>query len=288
MTTNPEHDPGAWTEEDEQFNRIVSRMAPRIAACTTPILAAYEGRVHQHATGTLIRIGDHRFLVTASHAIKDFVKGQNLYPGISLLIEDGCGSLVPLHGRFSATQIARDNTRPVHAEDGDDLDVAAWQLHPTTVARLKGKSFVNRTDVSLEEDLTSGIYFLVGFPCEWGKYDESSRTFFSQPFPCIAKADPRAQNAPVFDPRLHLAIELDLPSPHPRELKGISGCSVWKLPESPLSTNWDPTQSGIVGVQTGVLRESGFIKATQWQHVIPVLLQVAPELSPSLLLHVPR
>jgi hypothetical protein len=288
MMPCPENEPAEWTKDDERFNNLVSRMAPRVAAYTTPILAAYGGGVRQHATGTLIRFGDHRFLVTASHAIKDFVKGQELYPDLSLLIEDGCGHLVPLHGRFSATQIARDKSRPVHADDGDDWDVAAWHLHPTTLAKLKGKSFANRTDLSFDEDLTSGVYFLVGFPCEWGEFDGASRTFHCQPFPCIAQAYPRAHDAPVFDPRFHIAIELDLPTPHPHKLLGISGCSVWKLSGSPMSASWDPSQARIVGVQTGVLQEAGFIKATQWRHVIPVLLQISPELAPGLSLQLRR
>lgn len=287
MTSLSKDGSTTWTRDDELFNSIVERIAPRIAACTTPILAAYGGGLHQHATGTLVRFGDHRFLVTASHAIKDFVRGQEIYPGIKLLIEDGCGGMVPVFGRYSATQIARDTTGPVRAEDGDDFDVAVWQLHDDTVCRLKGKSFANRTDMSISENLTSGVYFLVGFPCEWGQFDNEKRTFFSEPLPCIAGAHPQAIDAHVFDPRFHMAMELDLPTPHPTSLEGISGCSIWKLSDGPLSDDWDPNRAKIVAVQTGVLPDSGFIKATQWQHVLPVLMQVAPEARPGLNLYVP-
>jgi len=124
MAALSDHDTTEWLPIDEQFNSVVRSMAGRISECTTPILAAYDGTVRQHATGTLIRFGDDRFLVTASHVIKRFVEEQAEYPGITLLIEDGCGVLLPLNGRYSATKTARDPTRPVHAEDGDDLDVA--------------------------------------------------------------------------------------------------------------------------------------------------------------------
>lgn len=286
MASLSEHHTGVWGPADDRFNSIVRSMAPIVAKCTTPVLAAYNGAVCQFATGTLIRFGDDRFLVTASHAIKQFVEAQGTYPDITLLVEDGRGGVVPLKGRYSATQKARDPTRLVHAEDGDDLDVAVWQLHADTFRKLHGKSFANRTDVSIEADLSSGVYFLVGFPCEWGKFDKEGRQFVSEPLPCIAGADPNAADVPAFDPRLHMAIELDLPNPHPTSLVGISGCSIWKLSDGPLSETWDPSEARIVAVQTGVLPTSRIIKATQWRYVIPVLMQLTPELRPGLNLYV--
>jgi hypothetical protein len=84
-----------------------------------------------------------------------------------------------------------------------------------------------------------------------------------------------------------MAIELDLPTPCPTNLKGISGCSIWKLSDGPISDEWDSSKARIVAVQTGVFSESGFIKATHWRHVIHVLKQVAPEVQPGLNLYVP-
>jgi len=162
-----------------------------------------------------------------------------------------------------------------------------WQLHADTVRRLRGKSFANRTDVSIETDLTSGVYFLVGFPREWGAFDKAGRQFESQPLPCIASAHPRVNDIGVFDPRLHMAIELDLPNPHPTSLAGISGCSVWKLSDGPLKNDWNPSEARIVAVQTGIFQKAGAIKATQWRHVIPVLMQLVPELRPGLNLQLP-
>jgi len=40
-------------------------------------------------------------------------------------------------------------------------------------------------------------------------------------------------------------------------------------------------------VQTGIFQKAGAIKATQWRHVIPVLMQLVPELRPGLNLQLP-
>jgi hypothetical protein len=55
--------------------------------------------------GTLVQFADHRFVVTAAHAIEDFHRGREHYSDLKLFLDNGDGSvLVPLYGKYFATE----------------------------------------------------------------------------------------------------------------------------------------------------------------------------------------
>src|SRR5262245_879036 len=90
------------------MEQIHLEMAEVIRRHTVAIVAYYGGVPRQHATGTLVRFADHWFLVTASHAIKDYIQGKAHHRDLRLFLENGESNLVPLSGEYWATDTVLD------------------------------------------------------------------------------------------------------------------------------------------------------------------------------------
>ena len=280
--------PKGAVPDDSVIQGMHDEMLPLIDRHTVAIVAYYQGAMHQHGTGTLVRFADYRFLVTASHVVKQFLEGKEIYRDIYLLVENGHeADLVPLHGEYFVTKTARDKSSQKYASDGDDLDVALWNLGEKTYSKLSNKAFLNRSHISITAELTTGLYFLVGFPCSWATCDLVNRSFFFKAFRYIAEPLLVTETLPEYNPRLHMALRLHMSGVESFQLQGISGCSIWKLSDLPVNATWNANQARIVAVQTGVFSRSAAIKGTKWQHVVTLLSQFAPELIPSLRLWLP-
>jgi hypothetical protein len=280
---------GAPVDLDKLYDRMHEEMMPLIQRHTVAIVAYYDGQYHQHATGTLVRIGDNFLVVTASHVIKDYREGKNYYADIALYI-DNCDRLIRLGGDYSGSNTSKDLEGLVHADDGDDLDVAVWKLHPIVVKALTNKSFVNKSSISITADLTKGVYYLAGYPCSWSKSERASKVLHLRPLHYIAH--PRHENSdlPGFIPRLHFALHIDPAGPTmPPKFKGISGCSIWKLSDEPASNSWSPSQAKIVAIQTAVHTKRGrdAVQGTKWRYVLYPLMDMAPEIRESLNVWIP-
>jgi hypothetical protein len=162
-----------------QYDRMSDAMIPLVRQHLVAIAAYYQGELRQHATGTLVRFSDHHFLITAAHAIEDFDTGREIYAGLQLYIDNGeSNNIVPLYGHYHATQTVRDTERPrisTKGERNDIWDIGIWELDRRTVDALTTKGFLNRQNISIDEDLTDGVYFLAGCPCAWAEADTASR-----------------------------------------------------------------------------------------------------------------
>jgi hypothetical protein len=75
------------------------------------------------------------------------------------------------------------------------------------------------------------------------------------------------------------------PAEMPHQLGGISGCSVWELelPQGGDLANWDPKPARIVGVQTSYYRTSSLLRATPWEAVARVGVEMATQAGEDLL-----
>jgi hypothetical protein len=71
----------------------------------------------------------------------------------------------------------------------------------------------------------------------------------------------------------------------PRDLGGISGCSVWMIGscDKPIE-EWKKENSKIIAVQTGVYHKSQIIQATRWVAVSTLLHEAFPEVRPAMAL----
>ena len=69
------------------------------------------------------------------------------------------------------------------------------------------------------------------------------------------------------------------PAMFPSDLRGISGCSVWRIGDSKKPPNeWDADQARLIAVQTGVYPQRQIIKSTRWIAVSTLLHEAFPEL----------
>jgi hypothetical protein len=267
------------TAESKIYDRMHEEMIPLIRDHTVVISAWYNGQLKQHATGTLIQFSDRHFLVTAAHAIEDFDNAKSTYPDIELLIDNGnANDLVTLYGNYHATEFARDSSRPsvrLSDERDDFWDIGLWELDQLTVDRLTNKRFLNRSSISLNANLTDGVFFLAGCPCAWASADVEAKSAYWKWIRYISHPFPDTTELPNFDDRFHMALRLGSENPQlPENLVGISGCSIWRLSDVPAKENWDVSEARIVAVQTCVYPRA--IRGTKWQWVVPVLTNMVP------------
>jgi hypothetical protein len=251
--------------------------------------------MHHHASGTLVQFSDHYFLVTAAHAIEDYHKGRNSYSDLCLFIDNGdTENLVPLDdGHYLATEFARDpdNPRLCGDEGRDDiLDIGLWELDRHTVDALTTKSFLNRRSISLTEDLSTGVFFLAGVPCSWATADATARSLNLKMLRYIAHPYPEKDTLPNYDEKFHMALCLGENLLLPGQLNGISGCSIWKLSDTPVMEDWSPDEAKVIAIETCVYtkqRDFKAIRGTKWQWVVSVLSNMHPEIRESFKLWLP-
>lgn len=263
---------------NEQLNSFIPSKAWE---STVSIVIVYGEELHQFGTGTLLKVADDVFLVTAAHVIR-----QAYQQNASLCVATG----------NTFTQVYGDWYLP---SEYDPFDVALIRLSRNITNKLKDVSYIRLQDIEFNEDLSTGIFCLFGYPGLLSKPSTLKDKVMSlKPFQYMTYAyGGKTSGLSGYQERYHLLLNvgeekkdiegksvrlydrngnlLQLPS----GLGGISGCSVWKIGDSnkPLS-EWDQYRPRIVGVQTGVYSESQVIKATRWVAVSTLLYEAFPEL----------
>lgn len=274
--------------KDEEFykaaiRQIDSLMPHEKAWGSTVALVIERGsRFHQFGTGTLFRIADESFLVTAMHVIEDAnVEGNRL------LISAPQGRFVP--------------TGPqALLGERETFDVAVIQLPEKVVAYLEEKTFLRMDDICLRHQLSQGMFAIFGFP-EMMSFDEGGKFLLTR-FHLMTYAFDGDTTPIKFDPNHHLLLKADqsevrgldgkpmpfcyrggVPAPFPDELKGISGGSVWKISDTSDGVRSQGSGSArIVAVETGVFPRQACIKSTRWNAVRSIIYDAFPELRPSM------
>lgn len=267
-----------------QYKRMQDAMIPYLLQHSVAIVAYYDGEIRQYATGTLMRFSDRFFLVTAALALENYHQGKEVYSDLQLFVDNGnAGGLVPVYGSYQATQIVRDSDVPVirlAGERSDIWDIGIWDLHPKTVNSLTAKRFLNRRSVSITADLTGGVYFLAGCPCEWSRANVASQTINFKWIRYITQPYPEREQLQHFDSRFHVALSLSEDPQLPKKLQGISGCAIWKLSNVPVNKDWTIDEARVVAVQTCVDSTGTHkaIRGTKWRYVLSVLAEMCPEI----------
>ena len=265
----------------EIYTRIFDELPQIVWEYTVPILVFHEHALRPHATGTLFQFGDHRLLVSAAHVLLDAHEN-----GAELFIVAGKDRIVPLSGDawFSSR-----NT----FDDYGSFDLAVWNLREPAASALSDCKFARRTNISFEDDLTSGIYFVMGFPVEWGYVTMPTQeqlgtmhlnaiSYVTHPF------DGSTTSMRNFNDRHNVLFHIDRSQifdvtgndcSFPQSVVGISGCSVWKtFGDAMQPEKWNAYDARIVAVQTSVYAKSGALKATRWGGVATVIHKAFPEL----------
>lgn len=260
----------------------------RVAASTVAIVGSRSGVVRQLGTGTLLAVADRKFVVSAAHVLH-LAKDQDATVAIS----------PALGGSFTALT-ARPWLVTPNNESGDLHDLALYEMDDREFGRLGDAVFVRIGDVCFDRDLSAAYFVVCGFPAMWSTSSEADGgnmkskllQYGTYPFKGTAIG------LRGYDAERHILLEgtpgdlLDHngeptdfrtrsghPASMPGDLSGISGCSVWRIGDfrTPLE-KWDVNAAQIVGVQTGVFRKAGAVKATRWNSVSTLLHSAYPDL----------
>ncbi len=288
-------------EEFESLSRkklnvqLESRIPIDAWKATVSIVIVRGRELQQFGTGTLVSIAEQSFVVTAAHVIKAAQKYSS-----SLCLASEGGSFVQIQGNWLCSVEGQYGT------SSDPFDVALLSLDPGTVVKLSGNTFLRLDDIDFDEDQTTGIFCLCGFPALWSQPStDAEPTMSVKPLQYVTHAfTGSTESLSEYQGRFHLLLNAEpientdiegdqlvfkgrggARASFPSDLGGISGCSVWKIGDRrvPLS-EWARLRPKVVGVQTGVYPGSQIIKATQWVAVSTLFYEALPDLRPAMLL----
>lgn len=281
------------SSQKDLYRKINSLIPSEAWESTVGIIIVRGRSLYQFGTGTLLRIADQSFIVTAAHVIKEAHRYDN-----SLCITEPTGSFIQVSGNWICS------AKGQYGTSEDLFDIAVLQLDQTVVEKLTEKSFLRLYDVSFIEDLSSGVFCLFGYPTVWSQPSTNADTKLSlKPFQYATYAfDGSTDTLPEYQERFHLLLSAKLsgitdingkpmnfrnregfPVEFPRDLCGISGCSVWKICDTNRNPEeWDKERPKIVALQTGVYHQPQIIKGTRWVAITTLLHEAFPELRPAM------
>ncbi len=240
---------------------------------------------HDHhrpqGTGTLLRIADKIFLVTASHVVAAVQGADHLVVGNPVT-----GRLFPLAGELVRT-------------DEAGADVAIFAIDDAHVPRVRELPALSLSQTWLEPALPEGWFLLSGFPREWHKRDPAKRTLLVNPYQIVVR--PYAGDTAGlkgFDSDFHLLVTYGKNAQgndpngvaFPESVEGMSGACIWRFADAaPNAATWDAEKEmRVVGVQTseypGEL-DRRIVRGTKWRTVVEFLAAAYPDLRPAINLH---
>jgi hypothetical protein len=236
--------------------------------------------VTQMGTGTLVRIEDCHFMVTASHV---FDKIDEFGLGASIPVGDPAVPM-PLRGRLCQSE------KP--------LDVAVFLLDQSLVEGLKDKKYLTLPRIEFRNDLGDGWFFLRGFPSVDSYTSKDLLAMTQKAFNYrTSRHRGRTSSLAGYEPDVHLLLDMggetrfadDLtPTELPKSLGGISGSSIWLgYSERDFAGEWTPDRAKVVAVQTCVYTDNKVIRGTRWAGVAVVIWDNFPELHEALAKHLP-
>jgi hypothetical protein len=281
-------------EMEPPTRQFIARMDAEVVQlfprCVIPVCAATDDGSVQCGTGTLFRIAEASFLITATH-----VAELAMDPRRRLYITDAAPNAPPclLYG-------------DIHTEQ--NYDVSVWPLPEEVVARLANRKFLHLSEIDFgTSPLKQGWFYVHGHPTCWTPLDRTTNQLSTRPltYRTTLYTGP-TDTFCDYDPRVHVLIEVTKDSnfssdgspvvPLP-ELRGISGCSIWQAYVGGKSQEkWALHDVKVVAVQTGVHHGKGrdengnetnvvAVKGTRWAVAFEILRKNYPELEPAIRLH---
>ena len=255
------------------ISHMAESMRPTFAASVLPIWSSHADLPIQVGTGTLLRVGDRRFLVTAEHVTA--LATQHDYP---LYISDALPGAANLQLEGPLKKSKR-------------FDVSVLELRADIVARLPNRVFLTTGSFERTEARPKdGWYIVHGYPHESSKVDNAqmkgtatSFTYGTHPY----RGD--TSNLENYDAEVHFLLAYSRQGADsvtgeiatgPSNLEGISGSSIWHtIYPGVKSSNWTPDDAKVVGVQTCLYRKSGAIRFTKWWVVNQIIRDSYPDLA---------
>jgi hypothetical protein len=253
---------------------------PIINKSVVSLFRGGEGSISPHGTGTLFRIADEHFLVTAAHV----VDGLGEFDWRLYVADYKAGSnLVALEGDLTRTL------------DNKVQDVAIFRLAQRTVDTLVNRVFLSLTNVDFGMlQPRPGWYYVFGYPVSQQKVDKAQAQVATKPFAYGSHlfSGPTA-SLNGFDARLHLLVHVyknaNVDSSGssvylPRSFLGISGASIWRAyANGESAASWTASTSlKVVSVETCVYPDANqdavLVRGTKWWLVRRMLIEQYPSM----------
>ena len=258
------------------IGKMDDALLPLFQQCILPIYAEQDGSPVQCGTGTLFRVADTSFLVTASH-VADIAAVHKYQLYITDATQGSNG--IALEGNL-------------HSER--NLDVAVWELTSRVVAELPNRKFltVHHADRTRSR-LGKGWFYVHGYPNIWSVPNPDGQRIAVKPFTYGAVLYDGPTNIfEKYDPNVHLLLAAPnygnvdsqgIETEMPESLAGISGCSLWQAYYEGLPPeNWNIDDAVIVAVQTGTYKNGTVVKGTFWWVVNEIIVRNYPNLKRAL------
>jgi hypothetical protein len=268
-------------EVDAFLARMTAALQPIFAKCVVPICGERGGVAVQCGTGTLFRVADVSFLVTASHVTENARER-----GYQLAVCDAAPGApgIPLYGRW-------------HGHT--NFDVAVWELPSDVVNELPNRMFltVHHADRANRRP-KNGVYYVHGYPDLLTNVNTAEQKVSLMPFTYAAGIyKGETSGLPDYDPQLHLLLDTNKEdvrrvdegnAPIPSRFNGMSGCSIWQAYYEGLSSkHWTTNDAVVVAVQTGVYKGGTVVRGTRWWVVDQIIRHNYPELAGPLAITTP-
>jgi hypothetical protein len=256
---------------------------------TVAIVRANKPAVHLFGTGILFQIGDARFVITAAHVIREAHKWRK-----TLGFSDAHDSFVSVPENWISSA-------PVQfCSSEDPFDVAVCRLPDSSVERLSGKRFLCRDDVEFDDQSPTTVFSMFGYPGIWTTpscADDEKLTVRPLEYTTYAY-DGSVETLNGYQTRYHLLLGASADenttedgsmaefknqrgesATFPRDLGGISGCSVWAIGDLTVPVDrWCNRRPRVVAFATCGYQESKVIRATRWVAVTTLIHEAFPDL----------
>jgi hypothetical protein len=284
----PEQRRPAMMFSEEQYRLAIGQLDKMIpwerarAACVA-IMVKRGPRLQVKGTGTLFRIGQETFIVTAAHVVNNEERGQLYMFPFGGTIDD----VLPLCGA--------DNF-----DDRDHVDVAVTRLVPEVAEIIPSERCLRVSDVTFDKPSAESYFTVFGFPefmCnqEAGQlrlinYHHAGPTYDGDPhtlehhdpnLSIVISADgceTRGTDGKVVDlcyPGTNVSVR------YPMELKGISGGAVWQIARHYGDVRRDAERARVVGIEVAICQSKRCIRATRWDVARAAIIDMVPELQPA-------
>jgi hypothetical protein len=263
---------------------VIETCGPSICAINGEI----GGVLYQWGTGTLLRVGERHFLVTAAHVIVDAEKKGAILSIADHVLQNNC-PVIPLV-QLQVWMVRK------------EFDLALIELPQAILDKMPNRRCVSTLHFDRNPPTEHDSFYICGYPSEMSNpLHPGGIIQYAINFSTVRIEAPA--NAPNFDPEVHLMFDppdgteiADDGAPMPELLGGISGCPVWRAHSGEPPDKWNSDMIKISAFQTGVCHKQRDeprtgkltgIKATTWRVITEILWNQFADLRPALNLFLP-
>lgn len=247
---------------------LIAATIPKIINSTVPLVAPYGKGIRCIGTGTLLRIRQKHFVITAKHVLEG---NQN-----QLLIATKLKRSVPHGGGIIDS----------------NFDIGIIEILSTYLEDFRENTFIELSDTLTDEIPTSSILTFIGYPSVWVDQDasilkplqytgyryENRVPGYKDDYYIFISALPNESTGEPGDPISYRGLDGTMLN-FPEDLRGVSGCGVWMIGDRLTEPQtWKLNTPKLVGVETGVFNDPKSINVLRWIIVTTLIHSAYPDL----------